>query len=143
MAKSLNDTFTKSGLPIEITYFGSLWRLKFKKDIPYSELLFVSMREKGIHIWDGFPCFLTTAYTDNDIDFLMKTLLSSVDELVAVGILNKEASINGHTAEAPSSFEKLNTPPVPGARLGRDEKGQPAWYVADANQESGFMKIDI
>lgn len=143
MAKSLNDTFTKNGLPIEITYFGSLWRLKFKKDIPYSELLFVSMREKGIHIWDGFPCFLTTAYTDNDIDFLMKTLLSSVDELVAVGILNKEASINGHTVEAPSSFEKLNTPPVPGARLGRDEKGQPAWYVADANQESGFMKIDI
>ncbi|WP_300021541.1 non-ribosomal peptide synthetase/type I polyketide synthase [uncultured Maribacter sp.] len=143
MAKSLNDTFTKEGLPIEITYFGSLWRLKFKKDIPYSELLFVSMREKGIHIWDGFPCFLTTAYTSDDVDFLMKTLLSSVNELVAVGILSKEGVNGNHVTNTKSSFEKLNTPPVPGARLGRDEKGQPAWYVEDASQESGYLKIDI
>ncbi|MDO6470697.1 non-ribosomal peptide synthetase/type I polyketide synthase [Maribacter sp. 1_MG-2023] len=143
MAKSLNATFAKDGLPIEITYFGSLWRLKFKKDIPYSELLFVSMREKGIHIWDGFPCFLTTAYTSDDVDFLMKTLLSSIDELVAVGILSKEGLNGNHVASSQSSFDKLNTPPVPGARLGRDEKGQPAWYVADASQESGYMKIDI
>ncbi|MEP2281001.1 amino acid adenylation domain-containing protein [Maribacter sp.] len=143
MAKSLNATFSKDGLPIEITYFGSLWRLKFKKDIPYSELLFVSMREKGIHIWDGFPCFLTTAYTSDDVDFLMKTLLASINELVAVGILSKEGVNGNHVASPQSSFEKLNTPPVPGARLGRDEKGQPAWYVADASQESGYLKIDI
>ncbi|TDT46713.1 amino acid adenylation domain-containing protein [Maribacter spongiicola] len=143
MAKSLNATFAKDGLPIEITYFGSLWRLKFKKDIPYSELLFVSMREKGIHIWDGFPCFLTTAYTSNDVDFLMKTLLSSIDDLVQVGILTKEGVNGNHVVSSQSSFDKLNTPPVVGARLGRDEKGQPAWYVADANQESGYMKIDI
>ncbi|WP_282117787.1 non-ribosomal peptide synthetase/type I polyketide synthase [Maribacter aquivivus] len=143
MAKSLNAIFVKDGLPIEITYFGSLWRLKFKKDIPYSELLFVSMREKGIHIWDGFPCFLTTAYTSDDVDFLMKTLLSSIDELVAVGILSKEAVNGNHVVSSQSSFDKLNTPPVPGARLGRDEKGQPAWYVADASQESGYLKIEI
>ncbi|WP_084684610.1 hybrid non-ribosomal peptide synthetase/type I polyketide synthase [Maribacter forsetii] len=143
MAKNLNAAFAKDGLPIEITYFGSLWRLKFKKDIPYSELLFVSMREKGIHIWDGFPCFLTTAYTSDDVDFLMNTLLSSIDELVAVGILSKESVNGNHVASSQSSFEKLNTPPVPGARLGRDEKGQPAWYVADASQEGGYMKIDI
>lgn len=141
MVLGLNEHFTKNGLPIEITYFGSLWRLKFKKDIPYSELLFVIMREKGIHIWDGFPCFLTTAYTNDDVDFLKKTLLESIEELVAVGIIKKET--NGHATPVQSSFEKLNTPPVPGARLGRDENGQPAWYVADATKENGYMKIDI
>jgi len=141
MVVSLNENFGKNGLPLEINYFGSLWRIKFKKEIPYSELLFVIMREKGIHIWDGFPCFLTTAYTNEDVDFLKKTLLDAIDELVTVGILKKET--NGHAVTMQNSFERLNTPPVPGARLGRDENGQPAWYVADATKENGYLKIDI
>ena len=141
MVVSLNENFAKNGLPLEINYFGSLWRIKFKKEIPYSELLFVIMREKGIHIWDGFPCFLTTAYTNEDVDFLKKTLLDAIDELVTVGILKKET--NGHAVTMQNSFERLNTPPVPGARLGRDENGQPAWYVADATKENGYLKIDI
>ena len=59
--QDLNREFKKQNLPMEINYFGSLWRIKFTEEIPYSELLFTLMREKGLHIWDGFPCFMTNA----------------------------------------------------------------------------------
>src|SRR5690606_25444120 len=55
LATELNMYLKNHNLPIEINYFRSLWRLSFLEDIPYAELLFVIMRSKGIHIWDGFP----------------------------------------------------------------------------------------
>ena len=33
-------------------------------------------------------------------------------------------------------------PPVPGARLGRDPTGQPAWFVPRADQPGKFVKLD-
>lgn len=36
-----------------------------------------------------------------------------------------------------------NNPPIPGARLGRDEKGNPAWYISDSKQEGKYTKINL
>tara|TARA_R110002096_G_scaffold68159_5_gene164803 strand:- start:43287 stop:48545 length:5259 start_codon:yes stop_codon:yes gene_type:complete len=36
-----------------------------------------------------------------------------------------------------------NKPPMPGARLGRDEKGNPAWYIKDSNKEGKYIKINF
>ncbi|MEL0650000.1 amino acid adenylation domain-containing protein [Algibacter sp. TI.3.09] len=125
----------KRKLPIEVNYFGSLWRLKFLEEIPYSELLFVLMREKGIHIWDGFPCFITNAYNEQDINKLKSVFTSCLDELISAGIFNS----NNNTLFTAS----LNKPPLTGARLGMDEKGNPAWFIEDLNVESGFAKIEL
>ena len=37
------------------------------EDLPYGDLLYVMLRQRGIHILDNFPCFLTTAHSDADI----------------------------------------------------------------------------
>ena len=34
-------------------------------------------------------------------------------------------------------------PPIPGAELGRDERGNPAWYVADKNEAGRYIKINL
>ena len=31
--------------------------------------------------------------------------------------------------------------PVPGSKLGRDENGNPAWFIEDSNQKGKFVKI--
>ncbi|WP_225035703.1 polyketide synthase [Winogradskyella sp. SM1960] len=141
-AKDLNGEFAKRGLPMEIKYFGSLWRLKFLEEIPYSELLFVLVREKGIHIWDGFPCFMTTAFKSEDINKLKQAFITSVDELIAADILKPEKD-NISPITNGSSAEALNKPPVEGARLGMDELGNPAWFIADTKEEGKFVKIDL
>ena len=143
MAFRLNLEFVKRKLPIEITYFSSLWRLNFKEEIPYSELLFVLLREKGIHIWDGFPCFLTTAYSQEDIDKLEKAIWESIDEMTSAGFFNFTTKGNFESTDSKRPSVKISKPPVPGARLGRDNKGNPAWYVADAEKEGEFVKIDL
>jgi hypothetical protein len=33
-------------------------------------------------------------------------------------------------------------PPVPGARLGRDENGAPAWFVQSRETPGRFVKVD-
>lgn len=146
LAIDLNNEFEKQGLPIKITYFGSLWRLKFLEEIPYSELLFVLMREKGIHIWDGFPCFMTNAFLEEDIKRIKTVILTSVNELVAAGFLNSQTSnftSKTSNTKTKTSIDKLNTPPCPGAKLGMDENGNPAWFVADEENNGEYRKIDL
>ena len=72
IAKTLNKEIEIRQLPFFIANYGSLWKVKFNEEIPYSELMFTLMREKGIHILDGFPCFVTEATSNSDIEQLIK-----------------------------------------------------------------------
>lgn len=141
----LNREFIQQQLPIEITYFGSLWRIKFTEEIPYSELLFVLLRENGIHIWDGFPCYITNAYQEEDILRLKTVILSCIAELVSAGFLNNQTSNLAKTQNSKNkiSLRELNTPPVNGARLGMDENGNPAWFIANKQKKGEYLKIDL
>ena len=141
-ATDLNGEFKKRDLPIEIKHFGSLWRLKFLEEIPYSELLFVLLREKNVHIWDGFPCFMTTAFKAEDIKKLKTAFVTSIDELIAANILKSE-HVPAVTSHHDNLAASLNTPPAPGARLGMDESGNPAWYVQDEKQKGTLIKIEL
>jgi len=42
--------------------------IKFNEDIPYNELIFTLMRGKGCAYLDGFPCFVTEAHTEADLN---------------------------------------------------------------------------
>ncbi len=143
LATELNSEFLKRKLPMTITHYGSLWRLKFNEDMPYSELLFVLMREKGIHIWDGFPCFITTAYTEADVTQIIDVLLTCTDELIAAGFMDAKMINDNASGVTKTTSEVLNNPPMEGARLGQDENGNPAWFVAHPKKEGEYVKIDL
>lgn len=143
-ASELNAYFKSENLPLEITYYRSLWRLKMLEDIPYSELFFVLMRKKGIHIWDGFPCYMTTAYTESDLKHLIDTFTECIEELIAVKIFKSEVNNNSTVSVNNKSLTKeLNQPPVPGARLAIDQLGNPAWFIADKEKVGEYVKIDL
>jgi len=138
LADALNTICNKKELPIYVAQFGSLWKLKFKEEIPYSELLFILMREKGIHIQDGFPCFLTEAHTDKEVDIVVEKFEASLDELIQAGFFlsTKEVSEknNTHTIK--------EEPPMPGAKLGRDKEGNPAWFIIDPNRPGKYLQLN-
>ncbi|MEO9892789.1 amino acid adenylation domain-containing protein [Aurantibacter sp.] len=143
LATELNLEFHHRNLPLEVTHFSSLWRLNFKEDIPYSELLFVLLRGKGIHIWDGFPCFLTTAYTANDINTLIIAILESLEEMMTAGFFQKTKTNNSHKLNSKPLSNVLNNPPVSGARLGLDQSGNPAWFLSNRKRNGEFVKIAL
>ena len=141
LATELNTLFKSRNLPMEIHYFRSLWRLTFLEEIPYSELLFVLMREKGIHIWDGFACYITAAYTEKDITHLIDCFIESMDKLTEVGIFESDNNESSYL-RFKSSVE-LNQPPKPGAKLAIDELGNPAWYIEDDKNKGTYQKMEL
>ncbi|MCG9793503.1 polyketide synthase [Flavobacterium algicola] len=141
LATELNAYFSANGLPMIINHFSSLWRMKFNDDVQYTDLLFTVLREKGIHIMDGFPCFLTEPYTDQDIDFIIATIQSSLVTLVQAGFYGGTTS--PLAAIATNKNRTLNTPPVPNAKLGRDPEGNTAWFVEDKVIKGAYDKINL
>ncbi|RYD70830.1 MAG: aminotransferase class III-fold pyridoxal phosphate-dependent enzyme, partial [Sphingobacteriales bacterium] len=68
IANTINALCRKLNVPMYVAQFGSLWRIKFIEEYPYTELFFTLMRLKGIHVLEGFACFFTTAHTNSDIN---------------------------------------------------------------------------
>ena len=138
LADKLNEICTKNAVPAYIAQFGSLWKVKFKEELPYLELLFTLLREKGVHIWDGFPCFLTAAHTDKEVDFIVSKFEQSVDELIAAGFLPSA----GREEKTKAKYKSEDLPPVQGARLGKDKDGNPAWFIADPGKPGRYLQVN-
>lgn len=135
LAGELNAICEKTGIPLYSPSFGSLWKIKFKDELPYGELLFTLMRNKGIHIWDLFPCFLTASHTKADVDAIIAAFRESVDELIESGFFPSKK------VEAKEEFNPFMESPFPGARLGRDKDGNPGWFISDANNPGKYLQV--
>ncbi|MDQ2097151.1 MAG: type I polyketide synthase [Tychonema bourrellyi B0820] len=150
LVAELNAMFDRSQAPFTVKNFGSLFKITYPQDFPYGELLFYSLREKGIHIWDHRPCFLTLAHSDADIAFVKEAFKQSIVELQSAGFLPDPSggtfkvldfNKNGNTNGSKSSTAFANNSPVPGAKLGRDPNGNPAWYIADPERPGKHLQV--
>ena len=133
MCAELNNICKNLNLPAYIASFGSLWKIKFSAEHKHNELLFTLMRLKGVHIWDNFPCFLTTAHASQHINKIITAFHESAEELAAAGFLGFEES-----SILPKVTYTKEAPPVLGARLGKDKQGNPAWFI---EQSGKFIQI--
>ncbi|MFD0737893.1 amino acid adenylation domain-containing protein [Lysobacter koreensis] len=134
MAGELNAFCEEVGAPIEVKHFASFWKTFFTEEHPLQDLLFAMMRSRGIHILDHFPCFFTTAHSEADFAAIVKAFKESVLELQAAEFIPRRRDAELVTLDA-------NRPPVPGARLGRDADGQPAWFVPHPEISGKFIKV--
>jgi amino acid adenylation domain-containing protein len=137
LATELNAFFKQSEAPLEIRHFASMWKTFHTEEHPWSDLLFVILRDRGIHIMDGFPCFFTTAHTESDVDAIISAFKSAVVEMQESDFLPAPKS----KASASSDLD-TNQPPVPGARMGRDTDGSPAWFVPNPGQPGKYLKFE-
>jgi amino acid adenylation domain-containing protein len=135
-ATHLNQHFERVGAPIKINHFTSFFYIDYPADYPHAQLLFYLLREKGVHVWDHRPCFFTLSHTEEDVEFILRAFKDSVAELQTVGFLpGASASFNGNGNGARS------TPPQPGARLGKDPQGNPAWYIPDPDRPGKYLQV--
>ncbi|MGB7708826.1 MAG: aminotransferase class III-fold pyridoxal phosphate-dependent enzyme [Microcoleus sp.] len=146
----LNAMFDREQAPFAVKNFGSLFKITYPQDFPHGELLFYSLREKGIHIWDHRPCFLTLAHSDADLAFAKEAFKNSIAELQSAGFFPAPSggtvkvldfNKNGNTNGSKSSIAFANNSPVPGAKLGRDPNGNPAWYIADPERPGKHLQV--
>lgn len=164
MVAELNAFMSDVGAPLRVNTFASLFHNAFTEELPYGDLVYTLLRERGVHILDNFPCFLTTAHTDADITFIVDAYKGAVKEMqesgffppargkvsAASGVTHTNGTTNGNgngthapspNGDAPSRVpsDPFATPPVPGARLGKNRDGSPAWFVPDAARPGRFL----
>ena len=84
----LNEYFDRTATPIHIDHFASLFRFRCDDEEEYSGLLFPLLRDRGVHVYEDYPCYLSTAHTDEDIDFLVDAVTRSVAEMRDSGFLS-------------------------------------------------------
>jgi glutamate-1-semialdehyde aminotransferase/acyl carrier protein len=138
LVKEINSHCVAVNAPFHLVNFGSLWKLKWDVEQPYGELIFLLMRHKGIHIYDGFPCFLTDAFTDKDVETIISRFKEVTDELMALGFL---APTGKHLNGQQHNGVGKNQPPVAGAKLGKDPQGNPGWYIPDPDRPGKYKQV--
>jgi amino acid adenylation domain-containing protein len=102
LVRSLNQLFETNQVPSRIDHFASIFYFSFPSDFPLGSLLYYHLREKGIFLLEGFPCFLTTAHTQADIQQIVRSFEQSIAEMQDGGVLPRPAG-------APAS-EQLHQP---------------------------------
>ncbi len=141
LTEEVNAHAKQLGAPFKLVTFGSLFKGKWETEPQFTELLFALMRFKGVHIMDGFPCFLTLAYTDADVDFVIRCFKDSLSELCSHGFIPTTKS-NGISSNGSNGHASTQTmPPVPGAKLGKDASGKPAWFVPDPERPGKYLQV--
>ncbi|QJW57177.1 Glutamate-1-semialdehyde 2,1-aminomutase [Serratia plymuthica] len=78
LAQTLNTWFVTTGTPIEIVSAGSLFRFKFSGNY---DILFHHLMLRGIFIWEGRNCFVSTAHSSQDIELFIAAVKESVNAM--------------------------------------------------------------
>lgn len=90
LAQDLNRLFADYGLKTPVESFSSWFFFNIHGEHPLATLLFYHLRLRGVHIQDGFPCFLTTAHSEADFQVIYNAFAESIAALNAAGILGTQ-----------------------------------------------------
>ncbi|MBY0517804.1 MAG: amino acid adenylation domain-containing protein [Bacteriovoracaceae bacterium] len=140
--EELNLFLQLSGVPLKMDRFGSLMKPKWKTDVSCGELLYAHLRFHGVHTYDGFPWFVNLAHTDEQLKFVLQAFKKSIADMQFLGLLPmSEVNIDTNFKEKSSKVIDPSRAPVVGAMLGRDEHGNPAWFLK--NDTGGFNRLEV
>ncbi len=103
----LNGLFETNRVPGRIETFGSVFYFSFPPDFRFGSILYYMLRERGIHIQEGFPCFLTTAHSTEDIERVFQAFEDSVREMQAGELLPQPAPLPEAICDAPLTEAQL------------------------------------
>ncbi len=88
----LNGFFARRNAPLRAVTFASLWRIFVDADQPMAEIFYYALRQRGLHVYAQFNCFLTTAHGDTETATIAERIEDAVGELLGAGILTSRAS---------------------------------------------------
>ena len=112
--------------------FASLFYISVPQSAHWGHLLFLSMTLDGIHIQQYRPNFLTTAHSDEDIQRILAAFKSALANLIVHGLL---------VGDQVAAKKFLSGAIPPGAKLGKNEHGEPAYFIEDPNNKGAYMEV--
>ncbi|MCJ8518620.1 amino acid adenylation domain-containing protein [Pseudorhizobium tarimense] len=138
LVEEINSDLAKRGIPPCLRGYKSWFVTDFSSQDPLGGLLYPYLRMNGIHIQDGYPCFLTTAHTEEDFTTIARAFRDAVDALQCVGILAPKAESEiGGIDPAPSQGPKPTLHRYVRAESAQLTEAQSEiWLAAQAGEEA-------
>ncbi len=78
LAGSIDQFFVDEGIGIRMPSFSSQMFVRVSDQEKYGGLLFCQLREKGVFILEGLPCYLTASHSDEDVEYVINAFKDSV-----------------------------------------------------------------
>ena len=88
MVGSINEFFEQRGIPTRLANFKSVCYFSFPGEERFASLFYYYLRLKGIHLLEGFPVFLTTTHTNEDIEKVIRAFKESAIEMQEGGFFS-------------------------------------------------------
>jgi len=98
LVHDLRGMFKDFSHPSAIETYSSWFYFSVPGEPFLTRLLHFHLREQGIHIQEGFPCFLTTAHTQADFDYVRAAFRTSLEQMR-----------NGQALPLPAGSSQANT----------------------------------
>jgi amino acid adenylation domain-containing protein len=99
LVRDINAMLEEFHYPSQLETYSSWFYFPIPADPKLARMLHFHLREQGIHIQENFPCFLTTAHTDADLDEVRKAFRTGLEKMRAGQVLPS----SGTTIDAPSA----------------------------------------
>ena len=84
LASTLNAFFKEEEIPLHVVYCGSLFRFAYSGNM---DIFFYHLLNRGVYIWEGKNCFLSTAHSDDDLDRFVRVVKESIARMQEGGFL--------------------------------------------------------
>ncbi|MGA7829950.1 MAG: amino acid adenylation domain-containing protein [Terracidiphilus sp.] len=91
-ARAIEEVFHEAGVEVGVHPCGAWLSFSMPVDARFGSLLYYHMREKGVHILESYPCFFTTAHTDEDYARVVECFRESIREMRVGGMLPASAT---------------------------------------------------
>ncbi len=86
-AQEVEEIFKEAGLEIGVHPCGAWFTFNLPSEARFGSLFYYLMRAKGVHVLESYPCFFTTAHSDEDFGRVVNTFRESVQEMKLGGML--------------------------------------------------------
>ena len=114
--------------------FASLFYISVPDTAHWGHLLYLLMQLEGVFVQQYRPCFLTAEHSQQDVEMVLGAFKRSLALLVEQGL------IEGNIVAAKSHLS--GKAPIPmGAKLGRNEHGEPAYFVEDPDNKGHYLEV--
>lgn len=87
LVRRLNTLLEDNAVPARVENFSSIMYFSFASDFRFGSLFYYHLRAKGIHLLEGFPCFLTTEHSDADLEEIVRAFAETIAEMQAGDLL--------------------------------------------------------
>jgi amino acid adenylation domain-containing protein len=133
LVDQLQACFAERGLTLPTPVFGSMFYMQPSHDYRFGSLLYYHLRARGIYVHEGFPCFITTEHTDDDVARIVQAFGESIEAMQADGLL---PGGEGVTVQAPLAAASSAVPAPPSGPISPTPSQTEVWLSAQLGDEA-------